>query len=549
MADLSVLIPARNEQFLNHTIRDILTHSAGDTEILVGLDGAWPIEPIPDHPRVTIVHVPESIGQRAMTNVLARISQAKYVMKVDAHCAFDDGFDVKLLAKMQDDLTMVPVMRNLHAFDWVCENGHRRYQGQSGPCEVCGLPTEMEIVWIAKPNPQSVSYCFDASPHFQYFNEFKARPEYQAARKTGLTETMSLQGSCFLMTRERYHALNICDEQFGSWGSQGIEVAVKTWLSGGRCVVNHDTWYAHLFRTAGGDFGFPYPLSGKQVEHAKQAARAQFFGQQWQGVKPLSWLVEKFWPVPGWSAGDLAALQGKTPTRGILYYTDNLLDPGIAQACRQQIAAVGLPVTSVGLNAPANFGDRQLVVYGERGPLTMFRQILAGLEAMEEDVVFFCEHDVLYHPSHFDFLPPNTTAYFYNENVWQVRASDGHAVTFRARRLSQLCAYRETLVAHFRERVRRCEQEGFSRRMGFEPGTHSRPERVDDLPSEGWRSSVPCLDIKHQRNLTGARWHKNEFRSQRSCQDWDEADAVAGWYGMGEFGWLLGARAAAETQP
>jgi len=57
-----------------------------------------------------------------------------------------------------------------------------------------------------------------------------------------------------MLTREKYWELNICDESLGSWGSQGIEVACKTWLSGGKCLVNHSTWYAHMFRTQGGDF-------------------------------------------------------------------------------------------------------------------------------------------------------------------------------------------------------------------------------------------------------------------------------------------------------
>lgn len=50
---------------------------------------------------------------------------------------------------------------------------------------------------------------------------------------------------------------------YGSWGNQGIEVACKTWLSGGRVLVNHNTWYAHMFRTQGAEFGFPYPQSGR----------------------------------------------------------------------------------------------------------------------------------------------------------------------------------------------------------------------------------------------------------------------------------------------
>ena len=160
---------------------------------------------------------------------------------------------------MQDDWTMVPIMRNLHVFDWVCPNGHRRYQSPSGVCKECGEPTEMDIVWFAKPSPQSTAYRFDRDLQFQYWGDYKKR------QVGDLVDTMSLQGSCFMVTRDKYFELNLCDEQHGSWGQQGTEVAAKTWLSGGRVVVNKKTWYAHMFRTQGGDFGFPYPLSGSEV--------------------------------------------------------------------------------------------------------------------------------------------------------------------------------------------------------------------------------------------------------------------------------------------
>lgn len=298
--NLSILIPARNEQFLAKTVENILANKEGKTEILIGLDGAWANPVIKDHPDVTILHHCESVGQRAMTNELAMLSKAKYVMKADAHCAFDKGFDVKMIKafeKAGDNVVMSPVMRNLHAFDWVCPDGHRRYQGRSGVCLECGKETKQEIMWIAKENPQSTSFCFDSEPHFQYFREFKKTDEYKRDLPTGLTESMSLQGSCFMLTRENYWELNICDEAFGSWGSQGIEVACKFWLSGGRVLINHETYYAHMFRTQGGDFGFPYPQQESKVQQAKSYARNLFIDGKWEKqIKPLSWLIEKFNP-------------------------------------------------------------------------------------------------------------------------------------------------------------------------------------------------------------------------------------------------------------
>jgi glycosyltransferase involved in cell wall biosynthesis len=221
--DLSILIPARNEMFLGRTIQDILENIEGKTEIIAVLDGYKPDPALPPDPRVTLIYNPEAKGQRAATNQAAKLSKAKYLMKCDAHCAFDKGFDTKMINDMYDNWTMVPLMKNLHAFDWICPDGHRRYQGPSGPCLECGKETTRDVVWIAKRSPNSRSYCFDSTPHFQYFGEYSKRPEGQGE----ITETMSLQGSCWMLTREKYWDLNVCDENFGSWGSQGIEVALK----------------------------------------------------------------------------------------------------------------------------------------------------------------------------------------------------------------------------------------------------------------------------------------------------------------------------------
>lgn len=308
--DLSIIIPSRNEMMLSRTIDDILDKSRGNTEVIAVLDGAWADPPVKDHERVTLIHNSVAVGQRAACNQAASLSRAKYIAKCDAHCGFDEGFDVKLMEDMQDDWTIVPVMRNLHAFDWVCENGHRRYQGASANCAVCGAKEHRDFKWIGKQNPQSDSYCFDTQPHFQYFKEYRKRPEYKKMlEETGLTETMSLQGSFFMLARDKYWELNICDEGFGSWGSQGLEVAIKTWLSGGKCMVSHKTWYAHMFRTQGGDFGFPYPQSDRKIKEARAYAKEMFLENKWdKAQKPLSWLIKKFSP-PYWTEEDINKLK------------------------------------------------------------------------------------------------------------------------------------------------------------------------------------------------------------------------------------------------
>ena len=305
---LSICIPARSEEFLVRTIQDILQNKRGNTEIIVGLDGEWSNPPIPQHPDVNVIYYPQSIGQRAMTNQCVKLSRAKYVLKLDAHCALDEGFDLKMIEAFNEvkdeNVVMAPLMRNLWVYDWKCYKcGKREYQDRIDICPVDGNKMKKKMLWIAKKSPRSTAFCFDSEPHFQYHNE-------QRKKQVGdIVETMSLQGSCFMTYRHMYWKHNICDEAFGSWGSQGIEIACKFWLSGGQTLVNRRTWYAHCFRTKA-VFGFPYKLSGSQVQRAKRLAKDIFFNNRWPGqTLPLSWLVEKFMPVPGWSQEQIEQLK------------------------------------------------------------------------------------------------------------------------------------------------------------------------------------------------------------------------------------------------
>jgi glycosyltransferase involved in cell wall biosynthesis len=323
---LSVVIPSRNEEWLKNTVEDILKNKRGATEIIVVLDGKWSKPPLKDHEDVTILHVSEPYGQREATNQGVRLSQAKYILKCDAHCAFDEGFDVKMMdgfKEVGDDVTLVPAMYNLHVFDWKCNKcGNRWYMGAPPHhCQKSGTdgnkPEHINpdcdntkdfvkrLVWKPRLHKRTEFWRFDSEPHFQYWHEYRKRPEAQGQ----IAEVMSLVGACFMLTRERYWKLNICDKEFGSWGSQGIEVACKSWLSGGRLMVNKNTWYGHMFRTQK-DFGFPYQQSNTQVQKAKEMARDLFFNNKIKDqVRPLSWLIKKFAPIPGWSDEDIKKLE------------------------------------------------------------------------------------------------------------------------------------------------------------------------------------------------------------------------------------------------
>jgi glycosyltransferase involved in cell wall biosynthesis len=305
MRDLSVIIPARNEVWLKQTIEDVLENSEADTEVIAICDGYWPEPTIQDHPKVTIVHHTVPIGQRAATNEGVRISQAKYIMKADAHCAFGKGFDRILIEDCEYHWTMIPQLYNLHVFDWQCEEcGARVYQGSKPKnCEECRSP-KFKLVMVWKPREGKgpyVSWRFNNEMQFKQWRKHCRRSE----AKGDLVETLSFAGPCFFMHRDRYWDLGGCDEAHGSWGQFGTEWACKSWLSGGKLMTTRKTWFAHLFRTGNfkrnGESAFPYPISGRDQDYAKQYSRDLWLNDRWEGaIHPLSWLIDKFSPVPGW---------------------------------------------------------------------------------------------------------------------------------------------------------------------------------------------------------------------------------------------------------
>ena len=226
---LSVLIPARNEEFLARTIEDILQHSEASTEVIAICDGGWPPVEVKDHPRVTLIYHPVSIGQRAATNEAARLSRAKYVMKCDAHCSFDQGFDRKLIEDYEEGWTVIPRLYNLHVFDRVCECGERLYQGPLINCEKCGKPMKREMVWKPRWRRTSDFQRFDHELHFNYWSAYKKRPEAQH----DIADTMSFLGAYFFMSRERFWEIDGLDEK----AVHGVSTAQKSLAKRGSLEV------------------------------------------------------------------------------------------------------------------------------------------------------------------------------------------------------------------------------------------------------------------------------------------------------------------------
>lgn len=219
--------------------------------------------------------------------------------------------------------------------------------------------------------------------------------------------------------------------------------------------------------------------------------------------------------------------------KSILYYTDNQCRADITNACRRQIDKNrnGHPVWSVS-QKPIDFGYNIVMDIGS-SQLSMFRQILKGLKLIETGVVFFAEHDCLYPLGHFDFTPPEKDVYYFNTNVWSVRADTGETLYYDgAKRTSGLVAHVGILLKHYIEKVALIEREGFSQKKhGYEPGRKNSKGRPDDYEWAIFESERPYIDIKnHGSNVTKMRWSIKQYRKRdERLKSWVKSDSVPYW--------------------
>jgi hypothetical protein len=495
---VSVIITARNEIYLNKTIENVLENSRGEIEVIVILDG-YDEERIADE-RVVYIHHPEARGQRQSINEGARIAKGEFIMKLDAHCAVDEGFDVKLAKDCEYDWTVIPRMYNLDINTWKPK-----------------LHKRTDYMYITSPKDEKP---FRAA----YYGRKQPKNDIM------IDDTMCCMGPGFFMRKDRFWELGGCDEGHGSWGQQGIEVSLKAWLSGGRLVVNKNTWFAHWFRGGGGP-GFPYTISGNAIDKARKHSQELWLNNKWEKqTRPLSWLINKFNP-PGWEHMD----------KTIIYLTDNTLDEAIADKVRKHLLkTTDLPIVSVS-QKPIDFGTN--VCLGEIGRswLSLYKQLLAGAERATTKYVSIAEHDCLYTKEHFDWTPPRDDTFYYNENVYLVQWGGNHpelngmySTFWDVRKaLSQLVCDRELLIKAINGRLDIIDKNrDLLRHIKFagEPGVtqykvleaqkwaasgrsvHLQSLLKDFLEAEKsdiFNTTIPNLDIRHGSNFTGPKRGKN----------------------------------------
>ncbi len=272
MSLVSIVIPSRNEPYLQKTVLDLLKKAKGEIEIKVILDGYWPSEnEIVEDPKVSYIHYSNARGMRNAINAGVAVAKGEFVMKLDAHCMFSEGYDEVLKSNCEENWVVVPRRYALDPEKWQIE----KRTDNKYPIDYMYLSKELHgVVWDDKNhNP--------------------------LLKNKQIDETMSNQGSVWFMRKTCFEWLELMDETtYGMFWNEFQEVGLKCWLSGGCVMVNKEAWYAHWHKTESRGYSLPSDEQVKAQGNVDRWLTEKMFHKQ---IYDIPWLVNHFSPVPTWN--------------------------------------------------------------------------------------------------------------------------------------------------------------------------------------------------------------------------------------------------------
>jgi glycosyltransferase involved in cell wall biosynthesis len=251
------------------------------------LDGYIPEKPIKTSSKVKVIRLPKNKGMRAAINAGIAKARGKFIMKSDSHCLFGPGFDTITTENAKTSWLMIPRRYSLDEINW--RRNKRR-------------PVR-DYHYITPPiKTRHYGICI-SSQDWIHRNRIRSDPKYD------IDDTMIFQGSCWVANKKyflkRIGFLDDRSETYGPFGGEQLEIGLKYWLGGGKIKVIKKTWYAHLSKQPR---HYRSKLFTRGYKRNRGFVRSRtWLTKHWMNNKepgmihPISWLVEKFWPVPIWS--------------------------------------------------------------------------------------------------------------------------------------------------------------------------------------------------------------------------------------------------------
>jgi hypothetical protein len=282
MSLLSVVIPSADPRFLARTVDGLFANAAGEIEVIVSADGIDVA--LPARRGLTVISHPRA-GMRASLNAARAHVRGQWVMKTDEHCLFAEGYDEVLKRDCAGHTLLIPRRYSLDAENWCIENNPK------GPRDFHYLTSP---VWSIRER-------------HDYSIQGMEWPERTRERLHGpaVDETLSLQGSCYVMTRSHYERLGPLSEVgYGTFAQEPQELGLKTQLAGGRLLTTKRTWYAHLHK--GKKYGRGYRPDRAEIASGHEYSAWYWLTDQWVGrMMNFRDFIAPWLPLPGWPADTL----------------------------------------------------------------------------------------------------------------------------------------------------------------------------------------------------------------------------------------------------
>jgi len=227
---VSVIIPARNERYLQATIDGLLANADGDVEIIPILDGVMStgeFQPLNADPRVSPIFKREPEGMRPAINDGGQKATGEFLMKCDGHILIGEHWDTILKADCDEDWLVVPTRHSLDAASWTPRLRYFNYSILTYPY---------------------LSSMYGSGFHAVTF-PWNQNPAINAQRAhLPIDDILSAQGSLWFQHRDYFLRFPPLDHERFYFYQESQEVMGRILASGGRCVVNKQTFYCHLHK-------------------------------------------------------------------------------------------------------------------------------------------------------------------------------------------------------------------------------------------------------------------------------------------------------------
>ncbi|MBD1378983.1 glycosyltransferase family 2 protein [Metabacillus arenae] len=221
---VSIIFPAKNEgQNVKTTLDSLFTaRSKTPFDVIVVDDGSTDgcCDFLSDYmmkDKVTLIRT-KGVGPSKARNLGAENSAADYLIFCDAHLLFEDLWIERL---------MEPLV-----------------SGKANAVTPGIAPIE---------DPTNVGYGMTLSPSLKVVWNRK---------KHTIFETAILPGGCCIIPKKIFNDVGGFETGFATWGHEDVEISIKLWLFGYRCVVQPSVKILHLFRKA-----HPYQVNQEDIDY------------------------------------------------------------------------------------------------------------------------------------------------------------------------------------------------------------------------------------------------------------------------------------------